>query len=276
MANTNSKLAKEMLMPKFFTANKSKEIKYIIIHHHAGINTVNSLRDVLIKGQISANYGIGNDGKIALYVEEKDRAWSSATQYYDNRAVTIEVSNDIVGGNWSVGEKAMNSLIKLVADIAYRNNIKEITYTGNTNGTLLMHKWFTSTVCPGQYLISQFPNIKKEANKQLVKLRNENESQTKTIDELANEVILGDWGNGRARDEALTKAGYDFTQVQKRVNEILYGPIEVKPGRKSQDELANEVIRGEWGNGDERKKRLTDAGFNYKKIQEKVNKKLGY
>lgn len=49
----------------------------------------------------------------------------------------------------------------------------------------------------------------------------ENITVEKNIDELAAEVISGKWGNGNARKENLTKAGYDYTAVQKRVNDIL-------------------------------------------------------
>jgi uncharacterized protein YgiM (DUF1202 family) len=51
-------------------------------------------------------------------------------------------------------------------------------------------------------------------------------------------------------------------------------PVENKPAKKSNEEIANEVIRGEWGNGQERKDRLTKAGYNYSEIQTIVNKKM--
>lgn len=87
----------------------------------------------------------------------------------------------------------------------------------------------------------------------------------KTVDELAQEVITGLWGNGQERYDRLTEAGYDYYAVQKRVNEILYPPL------KPLDEVAMEVIRGEWGNGDERYRRLTEAGYDYYLVQRRVN-----
>ena len=90
----------------------------------------------------------------------------------------------------------------------------------------------------------------------------------KTVDELAREVINGDWGNGQERYDRLTAAGYSYEDVQARVNEILYPP------EKSLDELANEVIRGDWGNGEERCRRLTEAGHSYEQVQRRVNQKL--
>lgn len=47
------------------------------------------------------------------------------------------------------------------------------------------------------------------------------ETPKKTVDELAREVIRGDWGNGAERKNRLTAAGYDYSAVQKRVNELL-------------------------------------------------------
>ncbi len=92
----------------------------------------------------------------------------------------------------------------------------------------------------------------------------------KTVDELAAEVINGDWGAGQERYDKLTAAGYSYDEVQNRVNELLYG---TQP-KKALDEVADEVIRGEWGAGEERYKKLTDAGYNYEQVQRRVNQKL--
>ena len=96
------------------------------------------------------------------------------------------------------------------------------------------------------------------------------EPTKKSVDELAREVIRGEWGNGSDRRIRLTQAGYDYDAVQKRVNEILTD----KPADKSIDELAREVIRGEWGNGSERLVRLTQAGYDYNAVQNRVNEIL--
>lgn len=90
---------------------------------------------------------------------------------------------------------------------------------------------------------------------------------TKTIDELAHEVIDGKWGSGKDRKNRLTQAGYDYNKVQDRVNEIL-------SNKKSIDEIAKEVIQGKWGVGKDRKERLTKAGYNYDQVQKRVNELL--
>ncbi|WP_230454752.1 hypothetical protein [Gardnerella vaginalis] len=58
--------------------------------------------------------------------------------------------------------------------------------------------------------------------------------------------------------------------LQNKVNELLG----VKACRKSVDEIAREVIRGAWGNGNERKQRLTSAGYDYDTVQKRVNELL--
>lgn len=93
---------------------------------------------------------------------------------------------------------------------------------------------------------------------------------TKSIDEVANAVIRGEYGNGRDRREALEKEGYDYNKVQDRVNELMAGTTKTK----TIDELAKEVIAGKWGNGTDRKNRLTAAGYDYNAVQRRVNELL--
>lgn len=89
----------------------------------------------------------------------------------------------------------------------------------------------------------------------------------KTVDEIAKEVLEGKWGNGAARKAAITKAGYDYKDVQERVNELA-------TGKKSVNTIAKEVLEGKWGNGAVRKNRLTKAGYDYDEVQKAVNKLL--
>ena len=91
----------------------------------------------------------------------------------------------------------------------------------------------------------------------------------KSVDELAEEVIDGKWGDGENRKNKLEKAGYDYDAVQARVNEILSKP------KKSITEVAKDVINGKYGNGDARKKKLETEGYDYDEVQAKVNQLLG-
>lgn len=89
----------------------------------------------------------------------------------------------------------------------------------------------------------------------------------KSVDEIAKEVINGKWGNGSDRKNALEKAGYNYSTIQARVNELCGTPS----NKKSVDTIAREVIRGDWGNGADRKNKLEKAGYNYNEIQKRVN-----
>lgn len=90
---------------------------------------------------------------------------------------------------------------------------------------------------------------------------------SKSVDELANEVIQGVWGNGDARRNALEGAGYNYQAIQTRVNEILADRAQ----ETDIDTLAKAVIRGDYGNGEERKRRL---GSYYNAVQARVNELL--
>lgn len=94
---------------------------------------------------------------------------------------------------------------------------------------------------------------------------------SKSVDEIAREVIAGKWGNGDTRKNKLTVAGYNYAAVQKRVNELCKQPTQTK---KTVDEIAREVIAGKWGNGTTRKNKLTAAGYNYTAVQKRVNELL--
>ena len=153
----------------YWTANKSSrggaKIGHVIIHHMAGNLTGKQCYNIWKSRQGSAHYAIDSKGNITQLVDEKYRAWSVANAYWDARSVTIECANITGSPSWKVSDATIKACIKLVADICKRNNIKKVTYTGSTNGVLMMHKWFMSTACPGPYLQTKFSHIATEANK---------------------------------------------------------------------------------------------------------------
>lgn len=96
-------------------------------------------------------------------------------------------------------------------------------------------------------------------------LKGEITTPKKSIDNVAKEVLAGIWGNGDTRKTALTNAGYDYAEVQAKVNELCGG------SSVDYTAIAKEVIQGKWGNGATRKARLTNTGYDYNKVQSKVN-----
>lgn len=169
---SNSKLISYTdLSPHYNKRKGAKEYKgkisVITPHHMAGNLSVETCGQVFHRKDASSNYGIGTDGRIAMYVEEKNRAWTSGSRENDFNAITIEVANDEIGGQWHVSDKALNSLIELCIDICKRNGIEELNYTGDKNGNLTRHNMFQNTACPGPYLQSKFPYIAEQVNKAL-------------------------------------------------------------------------------------------------------------
>lgn len=138
-------------------------------HHMAGNLTIETCGGLWqTKGRkASSNYGIGTDGRIACYVQEENRAWTSSSAANDNQAITVEVANDGGAPDWHVSDKAIESLINLMVDVFKRYGIKSANYTGNANGNVTLHQFFTSTACPGPYLKSKMPWIAEQVNKRL-------------------------------------------------------------------------------------------------------------
>ena len=165
----NSPLVDYVCISPNSTNPRNDKIRKITIHHVADDPTLVKLGQDFADPERdgSSNYAIDSDGNVAMYVEECNRAWTSGNRDNDNQAVTIEVVNDEIGGQWHVSDKALAKLILLCADICRRNDIERLNYTGNANGNLTMHKWFQATECPGPYLESKFPYIAAEVNKLL-------------------------------------------------------------------------------------------------------------
>ena len=166
---SNSSLVNHVHLSPNYTPMSNKKNEVIVIHHMAGKLTVEQCGNVFAPStrKASSNYGIDGNGRIGLYVEEKNRSWATSSKAIDSRAITIEVANSVAGGNWPVSDKAMASLINLCVDICKRNGIPRLNYTGDKSGNLQMHKWYAATGCPGAYLESKFPYIANEVNKRL-------------------------------------------------------------------------------------------------------------
>lgn len=149
---------------------RGDEIRKVTIHHMAGDMTLEELGETFSQQDrgASTNYAIDSQGRVGLYVEEADQSWASRSPENDAQAVTIEVANDEIGGEWHVSDAAYERLIELCADICRRNGIEELQYTGDAAGNLTLHDMFYSgTECPGPYLKSRMGEIAEEVNGRL-------------------------------------------------------------------------------------------------------------
>ena len=156
---SNSSLVSYVKISPYKTVGRTHAIDTITIHCMAGNLSVETCGNLFQRSKSSSNYGIGSDGRIAMYVEEKDRSWASSSSSNDNRAVTIEVANDGGAPDWHVSDKAYKSLINLLVDICKRNNIKELKWKGDKKligqvdkQNMTVHRWFAAKTCPGDYL----------------------------------------------------------------------------------------------------------------------------
>ena len=175
---TNSSLVSYKRLSPNCTIPRNKPITKITVHHMAGNLSVEKCGEIFAptSRKASSNYGIGSDGRIGLYVEEKDRSWCSGNAENDNMAVTIEVANCNGAPNWEVSDEAFKSLVALCIDICIRNNIEYLYYTGDKLGNLTLHQFFQATACPGPYLKSKIPELVRLVNDGL------DESRNKVID----------------------------------------------------------------------------------------------
>lgn len=254
---------------------RNQPISKITVHHMAGNLSVETCGNVFAPSsrQASSNYGIGSDGRVGMYVEEKDRSWASSSAWNDHRAVTIEVANDQIGGNWHVSDAAWNKLVELCVDICRRNGMKSLVWTGGTDGSLTCHYMYASTNCPGPYLKGRMAELARTVTARLGGASGPSTSggssaPSGSVTDLANRVIAGEFGNGDARKAAL---GDRYAEVQAEVNRILNGGSTSSPSADI-DQMARDVIAGKYGNGEARKAAL---GSNYAAVQARVNELMG-
>lgn len=138
------------------------KINHITVHHMAGVLTAAQCGSIFAKAGRggSAHYGVGSDGKVGLYVDESDRAWSDSNWQSNCTTVSIETSNSSTGGNWPVSDLTFNKLVELVADIAKRNGLGTLVPGKN----LTWHSMYTATTCPGDYLRGKMQELANRAN----------------------------------------------------------------------------------------------------------------
>ena len=160
---SNSSLASVFIPAKHYTKGRDgRYIQMITIHHMAGVLTAEQCGRVFQGNRkASAHYGVGKNAEIAQYVDESNTAWANSNWDSNCKAVTIETSNDSTGGEWHVSDAVLDQLIRLVADIAKRNNLGTLVKGKNVT----WHRMYCATTCPGEYLLSKMDYICEQANK---------------------------------------------------------------------------------------------------------------
>jgi len=214
---------------------RNQPITKITVHHMAGVMTVEQFGNIVANPsrEMSANYAIGNDGRIGLFCPEADRSWCSSSAWNDNRSITIEVSNSAYGdaSGWPIGNKAYNSLINLCVDICKRNGIKKLEFTGDKNGSLTFHYMFAATACPGPWMKAHAQDLCDKVNAQLTgstPTPTPQPSTSYTVSLKASDLVYGTPGG---RQTGTVGANGVFTIVEdKWVSGTKYGKLKSGAG----------------------------------------------
>ena len=210
------------------TSPRNHKIDTITIHCVVGQCSVETLGNVFAptSREASCNYGIGVDGRIGMYCEEKDRSWCSSNAANDHRAITIEVASDTTHP-YAVNDKAYAALIDLCVDICKRNGIKELKWKADKSligqvdkQNMTVHRWFANNSCPGDYLYERHGAIAEAVNLRLGKPSpdaekphiNENMSQQGLYKVQTGAFTVK--GNATALQTKLKAQGFDTFIVQ--------------------------------------------------------------
>ena len=251
----------------------------VTVHHNAGRLSHEGVLNVWKTRPASAHFDVDGTGAVAQYVNVNEYAWATGTTNGNQQSISIEMANSKLAPTWEVAEATWKNAARLAGWLFAR-----VIGARPTKDNFVQHKYWKSTVCAGPFIDKVYPRMlqlaqqtydqftKGPAPKPVTKPVAK-PSTKKPLATVVQEVLNGVWGNGPERRRRLTAAGYNAAEVQRLVNLRLGGgaPAASKP---SVSEVASEVIAGEWGNGAERRRRLEGAGYNYRVVQDEVNRRL--
>ena len=179
MAYTNSSLVNYKKLSPNHSGKRTHSIDRITPHCVVGQLSVETLGDLFAKParQVSCNYAIGKDGRLALIVEEKNRSWCTSSSANDQRAITVEIASDTTHP-YKMNAVAYNKFIDLCVDICKRNGKTKLLWFSNKNTALnykpkskemvlTVHRWFANKACPGDWLYSRLDDVAEEVTKRL-------------------------------------------------------------------------------------------------------------
>lgn len=179
MEYTNSPLVSYTKLSPNHSGQRTHSIDRITPHCVVGQCSVETLGNIFAPSsrQASSNYGIGVDGRVAMYVEEKNRSWCSSSKANDQRAVTIECASD-TAEPYAMNGKVYASLLNLCIDICSRNGKKKLLWFADKDKSLnyepaddemilSVHRWFDNRSCPGQWLYDRLGDLAEQVTFQL-------------------------------------------------------------------------------------------------------------
>lgn len=179
MAYTNSSMVVYKNLSPNHSGQRTHSIDRITPHCVVGQCTAEGLGEWFEKQstQASSNYGIDKDGRVALYVEEKNRSWCSSSNANDQRAITIECASDTTAP-YAFRDIVYKRLIELCIDICKRNGKDKLIWFGDKDKTLnyspksgemilTVHRWFANKSCPGNWMYARMGDLAEKVTKAL-------------------------------------------------------------------------------------------------------------
>ncbi len=265
---------RQNLSPFFTSGREGSRVSEITIHHAATTDFDGIGRTFKTRG-VSAHYGVGRSKNVNQYVGEGNIAYHAGNWNANKRSIGIEHVNSSGAPNWDVAQETFLTSVELARDIVKRHGLGKLVPFQN----LFPHDYYSATACPAKLKarLQEYANAVNtgvSAPSKPAPAPAKPSTSKKSNQTIANEVINGKWGNNPQRAENLKKAGYDPATIQALVNKY-YGIGTSTPTAQSYSSVAQQVINGAWGNGDDRKRNLAKAGYDYAKVQSEVNRILG-
>ena len=221
MAYTNSSMVVYTKLSPNHSGKRTHSIDRITPHCVVGQCTAEGLGEWFEKQstQASSNYGIDRDGRVALYVEEKNRSWCSSSNANDQRAITIECASDNTEP-YAFRDVVYQTLIKLCIDICKRNGKNKLIWFGDKDKTLnyspkswemilTVHRWFANKSCPGNWMYARMGDLAEQVTKAL---QGSTDSGSGSTAKRTQASVLKDL----SESDAIKKVGALFTADQKK------------------------------------------------------------
>lgn len=171
MGYTNSPLVSYTKLSPNHSGQRTHAIDRITPHCVVGQCSVETLGNIFAptSRQASCQYGIGVDGRVGMYCEEKNRSWCSSSSANDQRAITIECASDTTAP-YAFKDVVYNKLIELCVDICKRNGKTKLLWLGDKDKTLAynpaanemvltVHRWFANKSCPGDWMYQRMGDL---------------------------------------------------------------------------------------------------------------------
>ena len=219
MGYTNSSMVAYTKLSPNHSGQRTHSIDRISPHCVVGQCTAEGLGDWFYKSstQASSNYGIDKDGRVGLYVEEKNRSWCTSSNANDQRAITIECASDTTEP-YTMNSKVYDTLIKLCTDICKRNGKKKLLWFADKDKSLnyapksdemviTVHRWFANKSCPGNWLYARLGDVAAKVTANLAGTGTVPVAPTKTQATVFAKL---------SEAEVVAKAGALFTADQKK------------------------------------------------------------